>query len=610
MAMCGIVGYIGKQEAQSVLLSGMRRLEYRGYDSAGVAIFGPSAICVKAVGGVDDLVKTIKSDVPGQIGIGHTRWATHGEPSVANAHPHFDCKGDIYLVHNGIIENYLSLKKRLEARGHKFVSATDTEVISHLVEDYYTGDVEEAFVKAIKELVGAYAIVMIHRLEPDKLFAAKYGSPLVLGVGCGENIVASGLTAFIGHTKHFVELADGEIAVVQNLGYRIRNIGNNEYVEKCVQKIDWDLGEIEKGGYAHFMLKEIHEQPTTIRNALRGRIDHAKGLVVSGGLNENVDDLRWINNIFVVACGTAYHASLYADYLFEQLVGVRTKAMIASEFRYRKIIVDDDHTLLLTISQSGETADTKFAVQEGRRKGCLTAGIVNVVGSAIAKEVHLGIYNHSGPEISVASTKAFTSQLSILVLVAIYLARQRKMTSLEAQRYLAELEMLPEKIEQILQKEADIKALAEKYQVAQNFIYLGRGYNYPTALEGALKLKELSYVHAEGYPAGELKHGSIALIDEFMPTLGIIPQDSVYEKTFSNLMEVKARKGKIIAVATEGDEKIADLADDVIFIPPTLDFLNPILATIPLQLFAYHMAILKGRNVDKPRNLAKSVVVE
>lgn len=608
--MCGIVGYIGDNQAQNVLLEGMRRLEYRGYDSAGIAILGSEIVCIKEHGIVDNLAKMIKTDLVGCVGIGHTRWATHGVPSIVNAHPHTDCRGDIYLVHNGIIENYVALKTMLERKGHVFVSETDTEVIAHLIEDFYRteGDVETAFKMAIKKLIGAYGIVMIHRCEPDKIFVVKYGSPMVLGVGDGENIVASDLAAIIRYTKRVIYLEDGEIAIIKKDDYTICDARNN-YVEKSIQKIDWDLDEIEKGGYAHFMLKEIYEQPISIQSALRGRFDDAESVVVFGGFNEVAEKLKNINNILIVACGTAYYAGLCGEYLFEDIAGIKAKAIIASEFRYRRMIVDD-RTLVLVVSQSGETADTLSAVKEAKRKGCLTMGIVNVVGSSIAREVHAGIYNHSGPEISVASTKAFTSQISVMVLVAVYLARQREMTAIEAKNIFGELEMLPGKVAAILQKEPEIKSLVDKYRYAQNFAFLGRKYNYATALEGALKLKELSYIHAEGYPAGELKHGSIALIDDLFPTIGIVPQDGVYEKTFSNLMEVKARKGKIIVIATEGDEKIGALAEHVFSIPPTLDFLNPILATIPLQLFAYHMALIKGRNVDKPRNLAKSVVVE
>jgi len=613
--MCGIVGYIGKNNALPILLDGLKRLEYRGYDSAGVAIKTADGVfSVKAVGKLAELEKKIgitPLNPPlsgGQLGIAHTRWATHGQPTEDNAHPHTDCQKKIWLAHNGIIENYQELKSKLEAKGHKFISQTDTEALAHLLEDLYDGNLTSTLIKALKIIKGAYGLVLYHADEPDKLLAARCGSPLVLGLADDETIIASDVSAIIRYTKQVIYLDDNEVAEINGGGLKIYNLKNEE-VAKRTDVIDWNVAESEKGGFPHFMLKEIFEQPASITNSLRGRIVLEEGKAKLGGLEEVERRLREINKIVIVACGTAKHAGLVGEYMFEEYAGVPTEVDYASEFRYRKPVLDNK-TLVIAISQSGETADTLAAVREAKEKGALTLGIVNVVGSTIARETDAGVYNHIGPEISVASTKAFTSQAAILALMAVMLGRQRQLSLVMGQRIVRELAELPDKITEILKSSEAIKTIAEKYYQFKHFAYLGRKYNQPVALEGALKLKEISYIHAEGFPSGEMKHGAIALIDENFPALVIIPADSVYEKNYSNLQEIKARGGQIIAVATPGDERIKQAADEVIYIPKTLEMLTPILASIPLQLFAYHMAVLNGRDVDKPRNLAKSVTVE
>ena len=613
--MCGIVGYIGKNNALPILLDGLKRLEYRGYDSAGVAIKTAAGVfSVKAVGKLAELEKKIgitPLNPPlsgGQLGIAHTRWATHGQPTEDNAHPHTDCQKKIWLAHNGIIENYQELKSKLEAKGHKFISQTDTEALAHLLEDLYDGNLTSTLIKALKIIKGAYGLVLYHADEPDKLLAARCGSPLVLGLADDETIIASDVSAIIRYTKQVIYLDDNEVAEINGGGLKIYNLKNEE-VAKRTDVIDWNVAESEKGGFPHFMLKEIFEQPASITNSLRGRIVLEEGKAKLGGLEEVERRLREINKIVIVACGTAKHAGLVGEYMFEEYAGVPTEVDYASEFRYRKPVLDNK-TLVIAISQSGETADTLAAVREAKEKGALTLGIVNVVGSTIARETDAGVYNHIGPEISVASTKAFTSQAAILALMAVMLGRQRQLSLVMGQRIVRELAELPDKITEILKSSEAIKTIAEKYYQFKHFAYLGRKYNQPVALEGALKLKEISYIHAEGFPSGEMKHGAIALIDENFPALVIIPADSVYEKNYSNLQEIKARGGQIIAVATPGDERIKQAADEVIYIPKTLEMLTPILASIPLQLFAYHMAALNGRDVDKPRNLAKSVTVE
>ena len=613
--MCGIVGYIGKNNALPILLDGLKRLEYRGYDSAGVAVKTADGVfSVKAVGKIVELEKKIGITplVPplegGQLGIAHTRWATHGQPTEDNAHPHTDCQKKIWLAHNGIIENYQELKSKLEAKGHKFISQTDTEALAHLLEDLYDGNLTSTLIKALKIIKGAYGLVLYHADEPDKLLAARCGSPLVIGLADDETIIASDVSAIIRYTKQVIYLDDNEVAEINGGGLKIYNLKNEE-VAKRTDVIDWNVAESEKGGFPHFMLKEIFEQPASITNSLRGRIVLEEGKAKLGGLEEVERRLREINKIVIVACGTAKHAGLVGEYMFEEYAGVPTEVDYASEFRYRKPVLDNK-TLVIAISQSGETADTLAAVREAKEKGALTLGIVNVVGSTIARETDAGVYNHIGPEISVASTKAFTSQAAILALMAVMLGRQRQLSLVMGQRIVRELAELPDKITEILKSSEAIKTIAEKYYQFKHFAYLGRKYNQPVALEGALKLKEISYIHAEGFPSGEMKHGAIALIDENFPALVIIPADSVYEKNYSNLQEIKARGGQIIAVATPGDERIKQAADEVIYIPKTLEMLTPILASIPLQLFAYHMAVLNGRDVDKPRNLAKSVTVE
>jgi len=613
--MCGIVGYIGKNNALPILLDGLKRLEYRGYDSAGVAIKTAAGVfSVKAAGKLAELEKKIgitPLNPPlsgGQLGIAHTRWATHGQPTEDNAHPHTDCQKKIWLAHNGIIENYQELKSKLEAKGHKFISQTDTEALAHLLEDLYDGNLTSTLIKALKIIKGAYGLVLYHADEPDKLLAARCGSPLVLGLADDETIIASDVSAIIRYTKQVIYLDDNEVAEINGGGLKIYNLKNEE-VAKRTDVIDWNVAESEKGGFPHFMLKEIFEQPASITNSLRGRIVLEEGKAKLGGLEEVERRLREINKIVIVACGTAKHAGLVGEYMFEEYAGVPTEVDYASEFRYRKPVLDNK-TLVIAISQSGETADTLAAVREVKEKGALTLGIVNVVGSTIARETDAGVYNHIGPEISVASTKAFTSQAAILALMAVMLGRQRQLSLVMGQRIVRELAELPDKITEILKSSEAIKTIAEKYYQFKHFAYLGRKYNQPVALEGALKLKEISYIHAEGFPSGEMKHGAIALIDENFPALVIIPVDSVYEKNYSNLQEIKARGGQIIAVATPGDERIKQAADEVIYIPKTLEMLTPILASIPLQLFAYHMAVLNGRDVDKPRNLAKSVTVE
>lgn len=607
--MCGIVAYIGKNQALPVLLDGLRRLEYRGYDSSGVAILGLEVFAEKAVGKIINLEeKLIGKNLVGTLGIAHTRWATHGEPNEVNAHPHHDCTGKIWVVHNGIIENYQELKKELINRGHIFVSQTDTEVLAHLIESFYKGDITKALQKTLKIVKGTYGIAAFTADEPGKIVAARSGSPLVVGLGDDETVIASDVSAILRHTKQVIYLDDGEIAEINGAGFRIYNSQAQE-VDKTVESIEWDLDKIEKQGFEHFMLKEIFEQPETIINSIRGRVMVEEGKVKLGGLDDVLERLRAIDKIKIVACGTAMHAGLVGKYMLEEYAGISAEVDCASEFRYRKPIIDAK-TAVIVISQSGETADTLAAMRESKEKGALTLGIVNTVGSSIARETHAGVYNHIGPEIAVASTKAFLSQVSILALFTVLFGRQRAMSVTMGERILKELTNLPEKIKIILEQNEKVKEIVEKYGEYDHFAFLGRKYNNPVAFEGALKLKELSYIHAEGFQAGEMKHGPIALIDENFPTIFIAPRDSVYEKNISNIQEIKTRKGKVIAIATEGDEEIAKIVDDVIYIPKTLEMLTPILSVIPLQFFAYYAAILRGNDVDKPRNLAKSVTVE
>lgn len=608
--MCGIVGYLGKNDALLVLVDGLRRLEYRGYDSSGVALrLGDKIECVKAVGRIANLEEKLGDKKrEGNLGIAHTRWATHGEANEVNAHPHSDCSGKIWVAHNGIIENYKSLKEDLEAEGHIFKSQTDTEVIAHLIENFYKGDMASALRETLRKLKGTYALVFIHEDHPEKIMAAKMGSPLVIGLGEEETIIASDVSAIIARTNLVVYLDDGETAEIGKDDMRIFDSAGAE-MEKEASKIEWNSDEAEKKGFPHFMLKEIFEQPESIMNSIRGRVDVEKGEAIFEELDAFAEEASGARKIAIAACGTAMHAGLAGEYMFEEMAGIPCKVDYASEFRYRTPVIGKD-TVLLAISQSGETADTLAAVREGKKRGAATLGVVNVLGSTIAREVDACIHNRIGLEMSVASTKAFTSQAAIMALLSVYFGRRREMSSADAKVILNEMFLIPEKIKKILELSGEIKKIAEKYINAKNFLYLGRKYNVPTALEGALKLKELSYIHAEGMPSGEMKHGSIALIDDDFPTMFICLKDSVYEKNISNMEEIKCRGGRIIAVATEGDEKIKSVADDVIYVPETIEPLSPILAAVPLQLFAYHMAVLKGLDVDKPRNLAKSVTVE
>lgn len=608
--MCGIIGYIGKREAVPILISGLRRMEYRGYDSAGLAIMNQNKIQVKKeVGKIAQLEKALNGNsLPGTLGLGHTRWATHGIPSKENAHPHIDSKGHIALIHNGIVENYTALRQRLEKRGHKFRTETDTETLAHLIEDTYNGDLLEAVQMALAQVRGTYGLAVICDKEPDRIVAARMGSPLIIGIGEGENFVASDLAAIVQHTRNVVYLDDEEVALIKADGIKHRTLANRK-VMKTVEQITIDLEEIEKGGYDHFMLKEIMEQPRTLEDSMRGRLLEEEGTTKLGGINQYVDKLVEAKRIIIVACGTSWHAGLIGECVLEEFARIPVEVEYASEFRYRDPIVDEG-TIVIAISQSGETADTLAALQEARRKGAVTLGICNVVGSSIARETEAGIYIHAGPEIGVASTKAFTSQVTVLALLAILLGRRKGISSAQGRWIVRELKQLPKLVGKILDNVEPIKRLAERFKDSRNFLYLGRGYNYPIALEGALKLKEISYIHAEGYPAAEMKHGPIALIDKNMPVVFIATQDGTYEKVLSNIEEVKAREGIVIAICTEGDQEMAGKADYILEIPRTMNFLMPILSVIPLQLLAYYIAVLRGCNVDQPRNLAKSVTVE
>lgn len=609
--MCGIVGYIGKNKATPILLDGLKRLEYRGYDSAGMSIAnGEKISTIKAVGKIVKLEKKVSTKkLDGKVGIAHTRWATHGKPSVRNSHPHEDCSGDISLVHNGIIENYQRLKDKLLKKGHKFKSETDSEVVVHMIEEFgKKDDFRTAVIKTLKLLKGTYGLAIINKNEPGKVIVARNGSPLILGIGKGEFLVASDASAIIRYTDQVIYLEDGEIAILDGNKYEITNV-ESQIINKKVSKVDWSIEKAQKQGYDHFMIKEIFEQPDAVCDAIRGRLDLKNGDVRLGGLRNVDKELRGIEKIIIISCGTSYYAGLVGEYMIEEYAGIPVEVEFASEFRYRKPILDKK-TAVLAISQSGETADTLAAIREAKNKGALVLGIVNTVGSTIARETDSGIYNHAGPEIGVASTKAFTSQLSILALLTLKLGRQRNMSLVIGKRIASELKKIPKLIETTLKEAKDIRKIAKKYKKYKDFLYLGRKYNCPIAYEGALKIKEISYVHAEGYPSGEMKHGPIALIDKDFPSVFVVPKDSVYEKNISGMEEVKARGGKIIAIATKGDKEIKKVADDVIYIPKTLEMLTPLLSVIPLQLLAYHVGVLKGFDVDKPRNLAKSVTVE
>jgi len=604
--MCGIVGYIGSKKALPIILSGLKRLEYRGYDSYGFCVLNNNSFLYRAIGKISDNSENF-DNISGNIGIGHTRWATTGEVTKENAHPHPDCKNEIFVVHNGIVENYKELKQKLKEEGHCFKSETDTEVISHLIEKYFKGNLEEAVKNALKEIRGTYGLAVISTLDPKKLVVARMSSPLIVGVGANEFIVASDPSVIITRTRQIINLDDGEIAVLTEEGFVISK--EEKEMEKQIETIDWDLEQSEKGGYEHFMLKEIMEEPNTIEDAMRGRLILEQGNVKLGGLFSVEEKLRKIDNLILVGCGTAYYAGKIGEYLFEEQADISSKADVGSEFRYRRPIIDKN-TAAIFISQSGETADTMAALREMKEKGVLTLGVTNVVGSSQARESEAGVYTRSGPEIAVASTKAFLGQLTTLIMIAVYLGRQRGMSLISGKEVIFEMARLPDLARKILSNSEQIKKIAEKYKNYKDFWFIGRKYNYPIALEGALKLKEISYLHAEGSAGGELKHGPLALIDENCPTIAICPSDSVYEKMISNIEEIKARRGKVIAIASEGNEKIKEIVDDVIYIPKTLEILTPILSVIPLHLFAYYLALKLGRNIDKPKNLAKSVTVE
>lgn len=600
--MCGIVGYIGKKPAFPILLSGLKRLEYRGYDSFGFFVFDKEKpFLFKKVGKISGFEQNFPNP-SGEIGIAHTRWATTGEVTGTNAHPHFDCKKEIFLVHNGIIENYQEIKAKLIKEGHKFTSECDTEVLCHLIEKYFEGNLEEAVRKVLREVKGAYGMAVVSKKDPQKIVVARLSSPLLLGIGQDEFLVASDPAAVITHTRQIINLDDNEIAVIKPDNFFILK-------EKPLETIEWKIEEAEKKGYPHFMLKEIMEEPEAVENALRGRLIVEEGSVKLGGLDSIAEKLRKINKLILVACGTASYAAKVGEYMFEEYAGISTEVDIGSEFRYRKPIVDKN-TAAVFISQSGETADTLAALNEMKKKGVLTLGITNVVGSTQARETDAGIYTRAGLEIAVASSKAFVAQLAVLSMLTVYSGRQREMALIMGKRIISELSKIPDLAREILKEELEIKELAEKYKNFKNFWFIGRKYNSPIALEGALKLKELSYLHAEGIGGGELKHGHLALIDENFPTVAVCPSDSVYEKMVSNIEEVKTRGGPVIAIATQGNEEIKKLVDDVIYIPKTLEMLTPILSVVPLHLFAYYVAALLGYDVDKPRNLAKSVTVE
>jgi glucosamine--fructose-6-phosphate aminotransferase (isomerizing) len=610
--MCGIVAYVGSKQCQNLLIEGLKRLEYRGYDSAGIAIMGPQAkiSTTRAVGRVSALEDKLEQigGLPGTVGMCHTRWATHGGVTEPNAHPHRDDRSGIALVHNGIIENYAALKTYLEEKGHKFTSETDTEVLAMLIGELYEGDLEAAVQAALREVTGAYAIAVICEREPDVLVVARKGSPLLVGVGNKEFIVASDAAAIVAHTAQAVTLEDYNVARITKDGFRTSDI-HNAPVNAKVMQLELDLDQIELGGFSHYMAKEIFEQPRALRNCFRGRIDTRSGKVVLGGVSSFAKELVKAHKIILTGQGTALHAAMIGEYILEDLAKIPSVAEYASEFRYRNPIIEDG-TVVVAVSQSGETADTLAALQEAKERGALALGVVNVVGSTIARETDAGVYLRVGPEIGVASTKAFVGQVAVLTLVSLYLARRRIMSADQCTDLLKELETVPEKIEKILETDKQIAKVTQKYIERENWLFLGRGYNYPTALEGALKLKEISYIHAEGMPAAEMKHGPIALINEGMPAVFIANRGRQYDKVMSNIAEVKARGGHVIAVATEGDTQIAKHVHDVLYVPDIAEPLSPMLTVIPLQLMAYHAAVMRGHDVDKPRNLAKSVTVE
>jgi glutamine---fructose-6-phosphate transaminase (isomerizing) len=611
--MCGIVAYIGPREAYPVILKGLKRLEYRGYDSSGVALINGDLIVYKKKGKVAELEESlVGKNLHAHVGIGHTRWATHGEPSDRNAHPHQSQNGKLAMIHNGIIENYAQLKTELSKKGYSFKSDTDTEVLLNFIEDIQLNNhcgLEEAVRIALKRVVGAYVIVLLDRDNPDTIIAARKGSPLVIGVGKGEHFLASDASPIIEYTKEVVYINDYELAIIKSDELILKNLGN-EKITPFVQKLDLELAAIEKGGFDHFMLKEIFEQPDTIFDCLRGRLDILRDSITMAGVQNHIEQFKKANRIIIIACGTSWHAGLVAEYIIEELCRIPVEVEYASEFRYRNPVVHKGD-VILAVSQSGETADTIVAIEKAKEHGAFLFGIVNVVGSSIARLSHAGAYTHAGPEIGVASTKAFTAQLVVLTMIALKIAKEK--ASISQERYtqlLGELYRIPEKIRELLKQSDQIKGLALKYRDAKDALFLGRGYNFPIALEGALKLKEISYIHAEGYPAAEMKHGPIALVDENLPVVFVATKDSYHDKIVSNIQEIKARKGKVIAVISEGDNIITGLADDVMIVPEADEIVAPMLSVIPLQLLSYYIGLAKGCDVDKPRNLAKSVTVE
>jgi glucosamine--fructose-6-phosphate aminotransferase (isomerizing) len=611
--MCGIVAYVGQRQASPVIIKGLKRLEYRGYDSTGIALLNGALNVYKKKGKVSELETYLKDlDLNSHIGMGHTRWATHGEPNDENAHPHYSATKKLAIIHNGIIENYAALKHELIRNGHKFLSDTDTEVFIHFIENIQEKEkcsLDEAVRLALTKVVGAYAIVVMSFENPHLLIAARKGSPLVVGVGAGEFFIASDATPIVEYTNEVVYLNDHEIAIIDNGKLTIKNVANLP-LTPYIQKVDMELAAIEKGGFEHFMLKEIFEQPRSIMDSMRGRLDSASNRLVLGGLREYIQKLIHTDRIVIVACGTSWHAGLVAEYFFEELCRIPTEVEYASEFRYRNPVIREGD-VVIAISQSGETADTLAAIDLAKSKGAIIFGVCNVVGSSIPRVTHAGAYTHAGPEIGVASTKAFTAQLTVLNMIALIVAHAKgTITEQKFHELLVEMENIPAKVEKVLKQNAKIQTIAEEFKDVRNFLYLGRGYNFPVALEGALKLKEISYIHAEGYPAAEMKHGPIALIDKEMPVIFIATKDSSYEKVVSNIQEVRARKGRVIAVVTEGDTHIPSMAEFVIEVPATSEPLMPMVSVVPLQLLSYHIAVMRGCNVDQPRNLAKSVTVE
>jgi glucosamine--fructose-6-phosphate aminotransferase (isomerizing) len=608
--MCGIVGYAGRREAEPLLVEGLRRLEYRGYDSSGVAtVAGPRLHVRKRAGRIASLVEHLRHrPAPGCVGISHTRWATHGPANDGNAHPHLSNDGRVAVVHNGVIDNYASLKRQLSAEGVSFRSDTDTEVIAQLIARHFDGDLVEAVRAVLPQLKGTYGLAVVSPECPDLIVGARLGSPLVVGLGEGEHFLASDPTALAGHTDKVIYLQDHQLCVLTESECHIFDRERTR-IEAAVERIDWDTDEADTGAFEHYMLKEIYEQPEALENALRGRLDESDATAHFGGLNLELQRLRQVERVILTACGTSYHAALVGEYLFEELARLPVEVEYASELRYRNPPIDRN-TIVVALTQSGETADTLAALRESKRKGHPTLALCNVVGSSIAREADGGVYLHAGPEVGVASTKAFTNQVAVLAMLALFFGRLRHLSSLQGQRMIGELRAVPDAVRRALGCDEAVRRIAARYAQVSNFLYLGRQYQYPVALEGALKLKEISYIHAEGYPAAEMKHGPIALVDRETPSVFLMPRGPVYEKVMSNLMEVKARKGPVIAIATEGDEEAAGVADEVIYVPEVAEYLQPLVSVVPLQLLAYHVALLRGCDVDKPRNLAKSVTVE